>query len=76
MWRFTQAPYGPLDLVINHAIVDVTGLSPYWSSALGMRAAAVIGVLVMAYTLPRIATRVGGVDSQQALWFGGWRIRW
>lgn len=69
VWRFTQAPYGPLDLVINHAIVDATGQSPYWSSALGMRAAAVVGVLVMAYTLPRIATRVG-IDAQQALWFG------
>lgn len=68
-WRFTRAPYGPLSLQLSHLVVDASGQSPYWSSALGMRLLAIAGILAAALTVPSLARRLG-VDPRSALWFG------
>lgn len=58
MWLYTPAPYGPLALQIQHAIVDVAGTHAY-AAAVAMRLPAVIGVVLIAVLLPRLARRLG-----------------
>lgn len=69
VWRFTRAPYGPLSLQLSHLVVDVFGLSPYWSSAVGMRMLAIAGIVAVAYGIPPIAERLR-VSPRRAMWFG------
>ncbi|RCK69696.1 hypothetical protein DT076_09620 [Desertihabitans brevis] len=66
VWRWTPAPYGPLDLVLNHAVVDLFGGHAYWA-VVGMRLPVVVAVAIMAVLLPRLADRTG-VDRQLVLW--------
>lgn len=68
-WRFTRAPYGPLSLQLSHLVVDVFGHSPYWSSAVGMRLLAILGIVATAYAVPVLARRLN-VDPRKAMWFG------
>jgi hypothetical protein len=68
LWRWTPAPYGPLALQIQHAVVDLMGSNPY-ASAVGMRLPAIAALVVIATLLPRIATALGR-DPQLALWLG------
>ena len=58
IWLYTPAPYGPLQLQIQHLIVNVIGLHPYLA-AVAMRLPAVIGVVLVAVLLPRLARRLG-----------------
>lgn len=69
VWRFTRAPYGPLSLQLSHLVVDVFGHSPYWSSSVGMRLLAILGMGAAAYAVPRLARRLN-VDPDRAMWFG------
>lgn len=67
VWRETPAPYGPL-------FVGLQGLVVRWletleAAAYGMRALAVVGVVLMAVYVPRLAARVGA-DPSFALWLG------
>lgn len=67
VWRDTPAPYGPLSLQLQHLIVDLTGFRPY-TSAVAMRALAVVGVGLIGLLIPRIARR-RSADPALAAWF-------
>ena len=68
LWLWTPAPYGPLGLQIQHAVVVLMGSNPY-ASAVGMRLPAVAALAVLAVLLPSIATALGR-DPRFALWLG------
>jgi hypothetical protein len=68
MWLNTSAPYGPLALQIQHAMVDLVGGHPYLS-AVAMRLPALIALVVIVVLLPRLA-RTLGMDPRFALWLG------
>jgi hypothetical protein len=59
MWLYTPAPYGPLQLQIQHLIVDIAGPSHPYAAAVAMRLPALLGVALIAFLLPRIARRFG-----------------
>lgn len=67
VWRETTAPYGPLSLWLSHITVSFAGFDPYLSAVL-MRVPALIGVVLIGFTVPRIA-RWMGVDPAAASWF-------
>lgn len=66
-WRYTKTPYGPLALVVQHAIVHATGDNPYWS-AVFMRLPALVGVIAIGLLVSRVARAVGR-DPYFAAWF-------
>lgn len=68
VWRFTPTPYGPLSLQIQHLIVEACGRQPYLS-AMMMRVPALVGVVLIAVFLPKIAD-VMGLDRKLATWLG------
>lgn len=65
-WKETPAPYGPLGLQVQHAVVDLMGHSPF-ISAVAMRIPAVLAVIALVVVLPSLARRIG-TEPQQALW--------
>ncbi len=67
LWRYTTAMYPPLSLEMFHGLVILAGNNPYYS-AMAMRIPALIGVGLIAYFLPRLATRMGA-DTQMTAWF-------
>jgi hypothetical protein len=68
MWVQTPAPYGPLALQVQHAVVQVFPDHAY-ASAVAMRVPALLAVGLLAYALPRLAERYG-VSGRHALWLG------
>ncbi|MFC7594560.1 polyprenol phosphomannose-dependent alpha 1,6 mannosyltransferase MptB [Terrabacter sp. GCM10028922] len=68
MWVQTPAPYGPLALQVQHAIVGLFPENAY-VSAVAMRVPALLAVGLLAYALPRLAERYG-VSGRHALWLG------
>ena len=66
MWMLTPAPYGPLALQVQHAVVAIAGDNAYLAAVL-MRLPALAAVALLAWTLPRLAKRFG-VNPSQALW--------
>ena len=67
VWRDTPSPYGPLWLALSGLVVRATGsIVP---ALLGMRLLAVLGLLLLAWALPRMAVR-HGVPPGRALWLG------
>jgi hypothetical protein len=66
MWMLTPAPYGPLALQVQHAVVTLTGDNAYLAAVL-MRLPALAAVALLAWTLPRLAKRFG-VSPSHALW--------
>ncbi|MDQ2782672.1 polyprenol phosphomannose-dependent alpha 1,6 mannosyltransferase MptB [Lapillicoccus sp.] len=67
MWLYTPAPYGPLVLQIQHGIVDIFGTDHAYAAAVAMRAPAILGVVLIAVLLPKIARQLG-YDSQMTTW--------
>ena len=67
VWRYTPAPYGPLSMRIQEAIVVLCQLQPYWSAVM-MRVPALAGVWLIVVLLPRIAHRMG-INPQQTAWY-------
>ena len=65
MWAETSTPYGPIYLLIERAVVSVAG-TPYWS-AVGFRLIALVGIALMAWSIPRLA-RAHGIDPAAATW--------
>ncbi len=59
--------YPPLSLEMFHGLVILAGNNPYYS-AMAMRMPALLGVGLIAYFLPRLATRMGA-DPQMTAWF-------
>ncbi|MHC3472767.1 polyprenol phosphomannose-dependent alpha 1,6 mannosyltransferase MptB [Streptomyces sp. 7R007] len=68
LWQHTGAPYGPVFLGVASALWGLThGQLP--AGLFGMRLVALLGVALMAATLPRLA-RHSGADPAAALWLG------
>jgi hypothetical protein len=65
-WRHTTAPYGPLFLGVVSLIVSVTG-SHLVAGAIVVRLFNLIGIVVLAIFVPRLARRLGA-DPRRALW--------
>ncbi|MGW5241826.1 polyprenol phosphomannose-dependent alpha 1,6 mannosyltransferase MptB [Monashia sp. NPDC004114] len=68
MWVQTPAPYGPLALQVQHAVVSLFPENAY-AAAIAMRIPALLAVGILAYALPRLAERYG-VSGRHALWLG------
>jgi hypothetical protein len=68
MWVDTPAPYGPLWLSLGRLVAMVTR-DHVVLTVLCMRLLAVVGVLLIARYLPRLAVACG-VDPRGALWLG------
>ena len=68
IWRFTPTPYGPLSIVIQHGLVDLSGANPY-IAALLMRIPALVGVGLIVTFLPKIARKIN-VSESFAAWLG------
>jgi len=67
VWLDAPAPYGPLWLTLSGLVVRVTG--SVVPALIGMRLLAVLGLVLVAWALPRIAAR-HGVPAGRALWLG------
>jgi hypothetical protein len=65
-WRHATAPYGPLFLGVISLIVGVTG-SHLVAGALLVRAFDLVGLVLLAIFVPRVARRVGA-DPARAVW--------
>jgi alpha-1,6-mannosyltransferase len=65
-WRHTTAPYGPLFLGAVELIVSVTG-AHLIAGVLLIRAIDVVGVILLAVFVPRLARAFGG-DPVRATW--------
>ncbi len=68
LWLFTPAPYGPVALQVQRFIVWMCDGNAY-ASAVAMRLPALLSVAVLAWALPKLATKVG-VSPHQARWLG------
>lgn len=68
MWVDTPAPYGPLWLGLGRAVATLTG-DRVLTTVLALRLLAVLGVLLTARYLPRLARAAGG-DPRVAVWLG------
>ncbi len=66
LWFGAGVAYPPLQFVLNAAAVLIGGTHPYWS-VIAMRLWAVIGVVLVAALVPRIAAPLG-VDAAKASW--------
>ena len=65
-WRRVTAPYGPLFLSAVSVIVSITGTNLVLGALL-VRAIEILGLVLLAVYLPRLA-RVGGADPARAVW--------
>ncbi|MGV1008990.1 MAG: polyprenol phosphomannose-dependent alpha 1,6 mannosyltransferase MptB [Dermatophilaceae bacterium] len=66
LWQYTPAPYGPLSLMLQHLMVDLSGHNAYLSAVL-MRIPATVGVALIAIYLPRLARKLG-YDRETTIW--------
>ena len=66
MWAETPTPYGPLFLVIQHAIAAATMTSPTAAVVL-FKITCAIGIALMATAVQRLA-QVHGIDPSAATW--------
>lgn len=67
-WLTVPFAYGPLFLVLARLVVAGSGGS-LAAALIGMRLLAVIGTVLLAWGLPRVA-RACGADERRALWLG------
>src|SRR5829696_758980 len=68
LWSHTPTPYGPLFLQLARWVVEL-GDERTVPTVLGMRLLALVGVLLLARYVPRLA-RHCGVPADRALWLG------
>lgn len=68
IWQHTPAPYGPVFLWLAAAVTALTD-SGVWAGVIGMRALALLGVGLLAWSVPRLAG-LCGVRPVAALWLG------
>jgi alpha-1,6-mannosyltransferase len=68
LWRDTPSPYGPLFTLISRALIGVTGEDAI-AGIFAQRVAALAGVALIVWALPRLARRAGA-DPDRALWLG------
>lgn len=67
-WRDTPAPYGPGWEALSGAVARLTGAHPV-AGVVAYRVVAVLGVVLIAWALPRLARRAG-VGASRAVWLG------
>ncbi|MGZ3145041.1 polyprenol phosphomannose-dependent alpha 1,6 mannosyltransferase MptB [Lentzea chajnantorensis] len=67
-WRETPSPYGPLFGTVERGIAEITGGDPVAGIVLH-RLAAVLGLLLVVWAVPRLAARAGA-SQRTALWLG------
>ena len=68
LWGGSGVAYPPLALLTNALVVGLTGFSTY-GGIIAMRLPALLVLAVIAWVLPRLATRLG-MDADRALWWG------
>jgi len=68
MWAEAPTPYGQFFLLLERGVAAFVGDQPY-SGALMFRLLAVIGIVLLAWGVPRLA-RAGGIEPAKALWLG------
>ncbi|RZQ66098.1 polyprenol phosphomannose-dependent alpha 1,6 mannosyltransferase MptB [Amycolatopsis suaedae] len=68
MWKDTPAPYGPLFLRVGSWLSSIVG-NEIPTGILVQRALALVGVALIVWALPKLATRFG-VQPATALWLG------
>jgi len=68
VWQDTPAPYGPLFLRLAALVIRLTGDHVYLGILL-QRTLALLGVALIVWALPRLATRFGA-SRTTALWLG------
>lgn len=68
VWRTTPAPYGPAFLALTAVL---SGVAPHHmvAAVLGIRALDGVGLVLLAWSLPRLA-RANGGDPARATWLG------
>lgn len=67
-WQNTPAPYGPVAVTISRAIAVLVGENQV-ATVLANRLVEIVGVVLIAWALPRLARRTG-VPETTALWLG------
>jgi alpha-1,6-mannosyltransferase len=67
-WQDTPAPYGPVWVAISRTIARVVGENPV-ATLLANRLVELVGVVLIAWALPRLARRMG-VSPGTAVWLG------
>lgn len=67
-WAQTPTPYGPLWLSLSRGVVALVGPNVYLG-VLAFRVLAVLGVVLMAYYVPRLAF-LSGISAPKSLWLG------
>lgn len=68
IWHDTPAPYGPVWVLLAGAAVAVAGGNLAVAMTV-LRVGALLGVVAMAYAVPRLAARTG-IDPVRATWLG------
>lgn len=68
VWRTTVAPYGPLFLILAGSVMGGVG-SHLVAAIVGLRLLEMVGVVCIAWFLPRLARQLGA-DPVRALWLG------
>lgn len=68
MWSQSKTPYGQLFLLLERGVVAFSGPHPF-TGAIVFRVIALIGIGLIAWSLPRLA-QWGGIDPAKALWLG------
>jgi len=69
MWQDTPTPYGPLFLSLSRGVAALVGPDNPYLAALLFRLVGLLGVVLMAYYVPRLAF-LCGIDPSKALWLG------
>ena len=67
-WAQTPTPYGPLWIALSRGVVALVGDNTYLA-VLTFRALAVVGVVLLAWFVPRLAFHCG-ISAPKALWLG------
>ncbi len=67
-WAQTPTPYGPLWLSLSRGVVALFGDNVYLG-VLSFRLLALVGVVLLAYFVPRLAF-LNGISAPKALWLG------
>jgi alpha-1,6-mannosyltransferase len=67
-WQNTPTPYGPLFVLLAKSVVLVTGQDTI-VGVVAMRLTMCVGLVLLCWALPRLATRLGGSPTV-ALWLG------
>ncbi|SCF09496.1 alpha-1,6-mannosyltransferase [Micromonospora viridifaciens] len=68
IWQHTPAPYGPVFLQLAAMVTALTD-GGIWAGIVGMRVLALLGVGLLAWSVPRLAD-LCGVRPAAALWLG------